>query len=109
MPGRAAARISAVGITTAPGVVHDGMWMSSLMTGNLKNMTVFITQGLVEKNEDVLKRGGYIFLVISGFCLGVFLSTVLSIQFSQHALYAILPVVLGFNIVLYKEKKDIIN
>ena len=84
-------------------------YTNTMMTGNLKNMTVFITQGLVEKNEDVLKRGGYIFLVISGFCLGVFLSTVLSIQFSQHALYAILPVVLGFNIVLYKEKKDIIN
>ena len=84
-------------------------YTNTMMTDNLKNMTVFITQGLVEKNEDVLKRGGYIFLVISGFCLGVFLSTVLSIQFSQHALYAILPVVLGFNIVLYKEKKDIIN
>ncbi|MCJ1997085.1 DUF1275 domain-containing protein [Lactococcus piscium] len=84
-------------------------YTNTMMTGNLKNMTIFITQGLVEKNEDVLKRGGYIFLVISGFCLGVFLSTVLSIQFSQHALYAILPVVLGFNIVLYKEKRDIIK
>lgn len=75
-----------------------------MMTGNLKNMTVFISQGLFEKNRETLKRGIYAFLVIAGFCLGVFLSTVLSIYFHQRALYALLPVVFGFNMILYNEK-----
>ena len=80
-------------------------YTSTMMTGNLKNMTVLISQGLYEKNRETLKRGFYVSLVIAGFCLGVFLSTVLSIHFHQRALYAILPVVFGFNVVLYKEKR----
>lgn len=79
-------------------------YTNTMMTGNLKNMSVFIVQGLVERKPEILKRGGYTFLIITGFCLGVFISTFLAHQFDENALYALLPIIFGFNLVLYFEK-----
>lgn len=36
-------------------------YTNTMMTGNLKNMSVFIVQGLVERKPEILKRGGYTF------------------------------------------------
>lgn len=79
-------------------------YTNTMMTGNLKNMSVFIVQGLVERKPEILKRGYYTFLIITGFCLGVFISTFLAHQFDENALYALLPIIFGFNLVLYFEK-----
>lgn len=81
-------------------------YTNTMMTGNLKNMSVFIVQGLVERKPEILKRGGYTFFIIAGFCLGVFISTVLAHKFEENALYALLPIIFGFNLVLYLEKAN---
>lgn len=79
-------------------------YTNTMMTGNLKNMSVLIMQGLVEHKPEVLKRGAYTLLIILGFCLGVFLSTLFSLRFDENALYALLPVIFVLNLALYLEK-----
>lgn len=81
-------------------------YTNTMMTGNLKNMSVLILQGLFEHKPEVLKRGGYTFLIILGFCLGVFTSTLLSLKFDENALYALLPIIFGLNLALFLEKTD---
>jgi uncharacterized membrane protein YoaK (UPF0700 family) len=79
-------------------------YTNTMMTGNLKNMSILFSQGLSEKKRDELKRGAFTLLVIIGFCLGVLISTLLSLRFGENALYALLPVLLGFNVALHMEK-----
>ncbi|GFH42642.1 membrane protein [Lactococcus hodotermopsidis] len=76
-----------------------------MMTGNIKNMAVFIAQGLVEKNGAVLKRGVNTLFVVLSFCLGVFIATILANWTGEKALYAVLPVILIFNVMLYLENR----
>lgn len=84
-------------------------YTNTMMTGNLKNMSVFIAQGLVEQKPEVLKRGFYTLLTIAGFCIGVLVATLLSLKFDELALYAILPIILVFNVVLYMEKPEFLG
>ncbi|GFH41320.1 YoaK family protein [Lactococcus insecticola] len=78
-----------------------------MMTGNIKNLSVFITQGLVEKNKTVLKRGLNTLSVVLSFALGAFVSTSLALHFGKVALFAVLPVILIFNLALHFEKHDL--
>lgn len=75
-----------------------------MMTGNLKNAAYLWFKGWVEHDKVLRKRGQEIILILGSFSLGVSISTLLSLRFSEYALIYVLLPALYVNYELWREK-----
>lgn len=75
-----------------------------MMTGNVKTAAQFLVTGLVEKNSALLQQSYLAGSAILGFMLGVFVSSVLTVHFFEHALFVALVPLVVLNYLLITEK-----
>lgn len=75
-----------------------------MMTGNLKNAAYLWFKGWIEHDDSLRKRGQETMIILGSFSLGVILSTLLSLRFSEYALAYVLIPVLYVNYELWREK-----
>ena len=84
--------------------VRGTPYASVMMTGNVKNMSVLIAQGLREKNKKTLEKGLHTFYVVLTFALGVYLATELSDAFGVSTIFILVIPLSSLIYFLYKNK-----
>lgn len=85
--------------------IHDLPYANVMMTGNVKNAAFLWFKGIVEKNDQLRKRGIHIFYAIVTFMFGVIIATFLTQMFHEETLIAVCFPLLYMNVELWKEKK----
>ncbi len=86
--------------------LRGASYANVMMTGNVKNAAYLWFMGMMEKDQDLQKRGRNIFFIILSFMLGVIISTRLSLLLGEYALSFVLIPLLYVNIQLWYEKKS---
>ena len=81
--------------------LHGASYANVMMTGNVKNAAYLWFMGIMEKDRDLQKKGKNILYIIISFMIGVSISTRLSLIFGEHALTALLLLLLYVNLQLW--------
>lgn len=84
--------------------IHHLSYGNVMMTGNLKQASLFLVQGLVEKDEQLRQQAYHLLAVIASFMLGVLVSTGLTTYFYEQSLYLLLIPMLAVSLLLKIEK-----
>lgn len=67
-------------------------YTNTMMTGNLRFASHFLTKGLAEGDQEILRQGYYLISVILSFTFGVWIASELSYHLLEYSLYfSLLP------------------